>query len=179
MKSIVSISIVLSFLILSSLNLNAQQKSVAVDSLIVAAVKKDVWIPFMESYRDLDFKKLESIHSPNITRVGINMNQIETGSDYLKNLNAFFEQIKGLNYEMEIKFSIISSATTKDKVYQTGYYTIGLRADESSPFQSTGYSSFSVMSTKENGTWKISFDADQQVKITKEEFEKAGVIYKL
>lgn len=178
MKALIAISLFLLSLFFTS-QLCAQQKVVAVDSLIVEAVKKDVWIPFMESYRDLDFKKLESIHASDIMHVGVNLNQIETGVDYLKNLNAFFEQIKSLNYDMEIKFSIISSATSEDKVYQTGYYTIDLRANETSPFQSTGYSTFSVLCTKENGQWKISFDADKQVKITKEEFEKAGVVYKL
>ena len=45
-----------------------QSKPLDVDMEIVASVKKDVWIPFMESYRDLDSKKLIAIHSPDITR---------------------------------------------------------------------------------------------------------------
>lgn len=178
MKSIVAISVFLLSLFFVS-SVFAQQKTVTVDSLIVESVKKDVWVPFMESYRDLDFQKLKSIHTSDITHVGVHLNQIETGADYLKNLNAFFEQIKSLNYQMNITFSIVSSATTKNKVYQTGYYTIGLRANENASFQSTGYSSFSVLCIKENGTWKISFDADKKVKLTQEEFEKAGVVYKL
>lgn len=178
MKQLFSICLFILFLFSNSLH-SQQMKPVEVDSLIVASVKKDVWIPFMESYRDLDFKKLESIHSPDITRVSIDLNQIESGAPYLKNVGSFFERIKSLNYQMRITFSIVSSATTENRVYQTGYYTIGLRANDQQPFQSRRYSAFSVLLTKQNGSWKISFDSDKEVKLSKEEFTKSGTIYKL
>ena len=76
------------------------------------------------------------------------MNLIQSGEPYLQTLNSFFEQIKGMNYEMNIRFSIISSATSENKVYQKGYYTIGLRADKSATFRSTGYSVFTIIAEK-------------------------------
>ena len=36
-----------------------QPKLLDVNMEIVASVKEDVWIPFMESYRDLDSKKFQ------------------------------------------------------------------------------------------------------------------------
>ena len=157
-----------------------QPKPLDVDTEIVASIKKDVWIPFMESYRDLDSKKLISIHTPDITRVSVNSNKIESGSVYLENINSFFERVEKMNREMSITFSIISSATTENKVYQTGYYIFSSRA-KGEEFKPRGYSSFSVILTKDkdSGTWKIALDADKQVKFTQEEFMNSGTIYKL
>ncbi len=156
-------------------------KPVEVDSQIVASIKKDVWIPFMESYRDLDREKLISIHSLDIIRVSINLNKIESGSDYLDNLGLLFQRVKKMNRQMDITFSITSSATTADKVYQTGYYVFSSKSDEDENFTPRGYSSFNVILTKDkdSGTWKISLDADKQVKLTHEEFMNSGTIYKL
>ena len=179
MKAVITISLFLSSIFFTS-NLLAQQRPVEVDPLIVATVEKEIWIPFMESYRDLDFQKLKSLHIEDITRVSPKMNQIQSGEPYFKTLKAFFEQIKSLNYQMNIRFSIVTSATSKDKVYQTGYFTIDLKTDKQSAYQSTGYSSFSILAVKsETGTWKIAFDSDQPAKLTEEEFVKAGVVYSL
>lgn len=155
-----------------------QMKALEPNATIVEAVKNDVWVPFMESYRDLDFSKFESIHSPEITRVSLDMNKINSGEAYLKEMGGFFQQIKQVNYQMQITFSIVSSATTENTVYQTGYYTIGLRKNDQTPFQNRGYSSFGVLLTKENGKWKISMDTDKKVSLTQEEFDK-GVVYRL
>lgn len=157
-----------------------QPKPLVVDSQIVASVKKDVWIPFMESYRDLDRQKLISIHAPDITRVSINSNKIESGSDYLDNLGSMFQMVKRMNKEMSIMFSIISSATTKNKVYQTGYYIFSSRV-KGGEFKPRGKSFFSVIliKDKDTGTWKISLDADKKTQFTQEEFMNSGTIYKL
>ena len=158
-----------------------QMKPVQVDSLIVTSIKNDVWIPFMESYRELDAKKLKSIHSPDIIRVSIGMNKIESGSDYLDNLETFFQRIKKMNRQMDITFSIVSSATTEDKVYQTGYYVFSSKTKDEEHFIPGGFSFFSVMLAKDKGSgrWKISLDTDKQVQLTLEEFMKSGTIYKL
>ena len=173
MKIIAALSLTLFFFI-SNLLFSQQMQPLKVDSLVVSSVKQDVWIPFMESYRDLDFEKLKSIHTADITHVGIHLNQIESGESYLNKLGAFFKQIKDLGYQMNITFSIISSATSEHQVYQTGYYNIGFKKNDQSPYQSTGYSFFSVLISKEEGTWKIAFDSDKPVMITQEEFKKAG-----
>lgn len=150
-----------------------------VDEQIVASIKQDVWIPFMESYRSLDTEKLVSVHSSNITRVSVDVNKIESGEAYLKSLGKLFEQIKQMNIEIDIKFSIISSATSADKVYQTGYYVFSTKSKEGKSFNPMGYAAFNVILTKENGTWKISLDTDKKAKITYEEFIKSGTIYAL
>jgi hypothetical protein len=181
MKSFCSFFLVIALFFVSVSTVFAQQgKPLAVDSLIVKAVENDIWIPFMESYRDLNFEQLKSIHASEITRVSVPMNQIESGDDYWKTMGSFFEQIQKMKYQMNIRFSIVSSATSTDKVYQTGYYTIGLKANEQSPYQSTGYSSFTILAIKDaaDGKWKITFDSDAPLQITEEEFQK-GIVYEL
>lgn len=173
--------IILVFILTSNKSDAQQMTPVEVDSIIVETVKEEVWIPFMESYRELDGQKFESIYTSDVTRVSTDLNQIETGEEYFKNISSFFERIKSMNLQMDITFSIVSSATSEDKVYQTGYYSIGLRKNDNDPFQSTGYAQFIVLMEKEseNDSWKISLDTDKQVKLTKEEFIESGTIYQL
>ncbi len=148
--------------------------------MVVNAVKNDIWIPFMESYRDLDFAKLKSIHTSNITKVSPKMNQIQSGEEYLATLKAFFDQIKGLKYDMKIRFSIISSATSSNKVFQKGYYNIRLRPNKDADYRSAGYSTFIILAQKDSdGKWKISYDSDESDKITEETFISSGIIYEL
>lgn len=146
---------------------------------ITKAVYKDVWLPFMESYRELNIEKFKSIQADDLTKVAIDRNTIQNKSEYFSEIEGFFNQIEQSNRQMNIKFSLLSSATGNDKVYQTGYYRIGLRGSDSEPYQPVGYGYFTVVIKKKNGQWKLSLDADKRAAINDEEFEKSGVIYKL
>lgn len=178
MKAIFSI---LTFtVLLSSASLYAQQNGFQISNeSIIKAVKQDVWTPFLESYRDLDIQKMLSIQDPKMTRVSIDKNSVETSDSYFKSLTNFFDTMKSAGYQMNIEFSIISTAVSKDKVYQTGYYTVNIKPKNGQEFRSTGYSFFTVLLIQKEGKWKITLDADKKVNITKEKFESAGTIYKL
>lgn len=155
------------------------QRPVEVDKDIVASIKQDVWIPFMESYRELNTEKLVSVHSSKITRVSVDLHKIESGQEYLKSLGKLFNQIKQMNIDIDIKFSVVTSATSANRVYQEGYYVFSTKAKDKKSYQPMGYAAFSVILTKENGKWKISLDTDKKAKITQEEFMKSGTIYAL
>ncbi|MEX0361827.1 MAG: hypothetical protein AB3N10_12670, partial [Allomuricauda sp.] len=66
-----------STLLLLCVTISFGQKDKAVNPEIIDAIKKDVWVPFMESYNELNPNKLKSIHSPEIVRVTIDDNQIK------------------------------------------------------------------------------------------------------
>jgi len=174
------VHVFLFILILASGKVLAQQgKPVEVSNEITEAILKDVWQPFMESYKDLDIEKFKSIHANNLTRVSIDMNKIETGATYLNNIDGFFQRVKKMNRQVAITFSILSSATSDTKTYQTGYYCFSSRGSDSENFQPRGYAFFNVILIRENEVWKISMDADKKVEIDEDEFRKSGVIYKL
>ncbi len=154
-------------------------KPSAISDELTTAVAKDVWQPFMESYRELDFNKLRSIHASELTRVSIDRNTIENTTDYFNGLNSFIQNVKKMNRQMDIKFSIVSTASGEDKVYQTGYYCFSMRGNDSEAFQPMGYGYFNVVLIQEDGAWKITLDADKTAKINEEEFRKTGVVYEL
>lgn len=157
------------------------QQPLVVDQQIVESVEKDIWTPFMESYRDLDLEKFKSLHADDFVRVSVDFNEIESKSKYFETVAYFFEQLEKAGMQMDISFAILTSATTQDKVYQTGYYVISVKPKGTDNFIPQGYSFFSVLLNKgqEDGTWKIALDSDKQVELTQEEFLKAGTIYKL
>ena len=135
----------------------------------------------MESYLDLDIEKFTAIYSPEVTRVSMDLNKIESGASYFESIGSFFESITNMGFQMNIDFSILASATSENKVYQTGFYSISLRKNDKEAWQSTGYANFQVMLTNEttDASWKIVLDKDKQVKITEEEIKKAGTFYSL
>jgi len=156
-----------------------QMKPVKVSDHLIDEIRKDVWQPFMESYRDLDSEKFKSIHNSNILRITIDANKIENGSPYLNNLGNFLQQVKKMNRQVAIRFSIISTAIGADKAYQTEYYCFLSRGSDKESFAPRGYGFFNVVLGKENGKWKIEMDADKSIQIKEEKFRESGVIYEL
>jgi len=159
--------------------LGQQNKSLETSENIMESVFQDVWQPFMESYRDFDIEKFESVHAKDLTRVSISRNKIQSYADYFPEMKGFFQQIKKSGRQMDIKFAIVSSANEGDKTYQTGYYCFRSRGSDSEEFQPRGYGFFNVLLTKQDGKWKISLDADNRSTITEEEFNNSGTIYGL
>ncbi len=159
--------------------LGQKANSTASSEAIMTAVYQDIWQPFMESYRELDIEKFKSLQATDLTRVSIDRNTIQTKSNYLGEIEGFFKQFEQLNRQLDITFSILSTATGDTKVYQTGYYCISARRSNSEPFKPMGYGFFTVVLIKEAGHWKISLDADKQSAINEEEFRNSDVIYEL
>ncbi|MEM7085326.1 MAG: nuclear transport factor 2 family protein [Bacteroidota bacterium] len=175
---ILQIAVILLFFSFGSMQ-GQENEPVEGSNEVVASIFEDVWLPFMESYRALDVEKFKSIHAKDLTRVSISRNQIQSYADYFTQMEGVFKQVKESGRQMDIQFSIITSATGSHKAYQTGYYCFRSRASASEEFQARGYGFFNVLLTKENGTWKISLDSDKRADITEEEFNKSGTIYSL
>ena len=166
--------------IFSSNNIIGQEdSSMSSSENTMTSVYNDVWLPFMESYRELNIEKFKSLQANDLTRVSIDRNTIQTKSKYFDEIDGFFMQIQQANREMDIKFSMLSTATGDGKVYQTGYYCISSRGSNSESFQPMGYGFFTVVLIKKEGKWKISLDADKQATIDENEFRKSDVIYEL
>ena len=142
-------------------------------------IYNEVWLPFMQSYRNLDLEQFKALQTSDLTKVSISRNTIQSTSEYFAEIDAFFNQFKLMNRQMDIRFSILSSAFGTDKVYQTGYYAIGARTAASEQFQTMGFGYFTVVLDKTPEGWKISLDADKQTRIDEEEFRKSGTVYEL
>ena len=166
--------------ILFSTNVICQEKSAQTSSEeIIKSAYSDVWLPFMESYRDLDIEKFKSLQSDDLTRVAIDRNLIQTPSGYFQEIEGFFGQIRQAKRQMDIKFSILSNAIGENKIHQTGYYCVSSRTSETEQFKPMGYGYFTVLLTKVDERWKISMDADKRAAIDESEFRKSDVIYEL
>lgn len=146
---------------------------------VMTAAYEDVWKPFMESYRALDVAKFMSVHSEELLRVSIDGNTIQQKAEYELMMEGFFGQLNASKQQIDITFAVASTATSGDKVYQTGYYCLGMRASNAEEFVPRGCGYFNVLLIKEDGKWKIALDSDKQAILTQSEFEEAGVVYRL
>ncbi len=170
------------YLLFVVLAVQAQQRPEVepVPTQILDKIKSDVWIPFMQSYRDLDSDKIKSIHSPDIVRITIDNNKVETGQDYLDNFGGFLESVKSRGGQLGIAFSLRSTAInqSEDVAYQTGYYRFSSKREGENDLQVRGYGHFNVALRKEGGVWKLTLDSDKRVPIDAEEFN-SGTVYTL
>jgi ketosteroid isomerase-like protein len=146
---------------------------------IMISVYNDLWQPFMESYRDLDIEKFKSLQANDLTRVSIDRNTIQTKTKYFEEIEGFFKHFMKMDRQLDIKFSILSTAIGENKVFQTGYYCVGSKTIDSESFHPMGYGFFTVVLIKEDGQWKISLDADKQSDITDDEFRNSEVFYEI
>lgn len=172
--------IVLPFILLFfALNLQAQEKEISKE--VIQSIEKEVWIPFMESYKDLDSEKLKSIHANDIFRVTTDNNVVKFGLPYLEEFGGFLDQVKANEGQLGIAFSLISTALndSKDLAYQTGYYEFSSKNKGEQNLTVKGYGHFSVGLRKIDGIWKLFHDVDKRINITKEEFEKQEIVYRL
>lgn len=178
MNHLQTITLSLLLIATSSLTAFAQMQPVKTSIEDIEQIENDVWVPFMESYRDLDINKFKSIHDKNITRVTIDRNQIETGVEYFNNFEKFMGFIRSNKKRIDISFAILSTAVKDDTAYQTGYYRLR-STDEKGNFVVRNYGFFNVMLKKNNGTWNIVMDSDKSTSIENSKFDEVELIYKL
>lgn len=168
------------FLLLCSM-LSFGQKENTISEEIVAAIKKDVWIPFMESYAELNPIKLKSIHTQDIVRVTIDQNEIELGENYLEYFGGFLVNVKQQGSKVGIAFAILSTAVdeSEEMAYQTGYYRFSSLDKTSDEMVVRGYGYFNVGLRLEKGQWKIWLDSDRGSDISHSEFRNQKTLYEL
>ena len=174
-------NITLSFLLVLTLNAWGQDRLVQnpVTPEHLEEIKKDVWTPFMESYRELDAEKLQSIHTADIVRVEVDNGIIEAGDKYLGNLERFFTYVEERERQMDISFTIMTTSIGEGIGYQTGYFRVRSKDKTEDEYTPRGFGFFNVLLKKQEGKWKIAMDSDKPATITNEEFQSSEVLYTL
>lgn len=171
----------LSFFLLFFSFLVVQSQKKEVPKEILEAIKEEVWLPFMESYAELDSEKLKSIHTKDIFRVTTDNNVVKFGQPYLDEFGGFLEQVQENQGQLGIAFALLTTAINDagDLAYQTGYYEFSSKNKDDQNLTARGYGHFSVGLRKTDGVWKLSHDVDKRVDINKEKFESQEIVYRL
>lgn len=151
------------------------------EELTISAIKRDIWVPFMEAYRDYDEEKLKSIHTADIVRINIDNNRVRLGEPYLKEFAAFLPRMKENGDKVGIAFVILTTALndSKEIAYQTGYYQFQMQSKDEEELTPRGYGYFHVGLRKENGIWKIFLDSDKKVDMYPAQFKGKNTVYEL
>jgi ketosteroid isomerase-like protein len=148
------------------------------DSLL-SSVAKDIWIPFMEAYRDYDAEKIMALHTDDIIRVSEKSGTIDTGRPYIEAFGGALSRWQEEGRVMRISFAIINTSYGAGWVSQRGYYKISAKEPGDEAIIPRGYSEFNVLLRYEDGRWKFAVDSDRRVEISEEEFQGTGLVYKL
>ncbi|MDT0607673.1 hypothetical protein [Croceitalea rosinachiae] len=169
------------FLVLLPISLILQSQKREISKTLVDSIKVDVWIPFMESYAELDSEKLKSIHTTDIFRVTTDNNTVKSGLPYLDEFGGFLNQVEKDGGQLGIAFSLLTTAINDigDLVYQTGYYEFSSKNKNDENLVVRGYGKFNIGLRKIDGTWKLFLDVDKRIDISKNEFENQKIVYRL
>lgn len=170
------IAIALFFCVVTAIG---QEKEISQE--IIESIKTDIWIPFMESYAELNPDKLKGLHSKDIIRIYLSRNEIKTGESYLERFASFLNSSKEQGDKVAIAFTIRSTAVDENETlaYQTGYYKFSSKRKDDSKMVVRGYGYFTVGLKKEDDKWKLWLDSDKRTDISKEEFISEGILYEL
>ncbi|PWL38806.1 hypothetical protein DKG77_11220 [Flagellimonas aquimarina] len=157
------------------------QETKVISEETIISIKKDIWIPFMEAYANLDSEKLKSIHSADIVRIYMDQNTVENGQSYMENFGGFLDSMKQRDGRLGIAFAILSTAIDENEelAYQTGYYRFSSKRKDDAELIVRGYGLFSVGIKKIDGVWKLWLDSDKRINIDAAEFNNQDIIYEL
>lgn len=116
-----------------------------------------IWLPFIESYNNMDADAFNKLHSDDMLR--ITNNGISSGIDYKRKIIERFNsnKSKGIIKQLEIYFE--DRQVSQNKAYEIGYYKLSITRPASKNLDYY-YGRFHVLSDKINGQWYIIQDQD-------------------
>ena len=158
---------------------NAQWAPPLVPDTLLSSIEQDIWIPFMEAYRDYDAEKIMSLHTKDVIRVSEKSGTIDSGESYIQAFGQAVSRWQEEGRVMRISFSIINTSYGPGLVSQRGYYKVSAKEPGDEKIIPRGYSEFNVLLRHENGGWKFAVDSDRRVEITEEDFQATGLVYEL
>ena len=150
-----------------------------VPDTLLKSIEEDIWLPFMEAYRDYDADKIMSLHTDDIIRVSEKSGTIDTGRPYITDFGNALVRWQEQGRKMRIAFSIINTSFGQGLVSQRGYYRISAQNPGEDSITPRGYSEFAVLLRHEGGKWKFAIDTDRRVEISEEDFKATGLVYEL
>jgi ketosteroid isomerase-like protein len=144
--------------------------SAQADSLL-KQINEQVWKPFIQAFNTYDSERFMSVHSPEVTRVIRDGNQVFGFEEYKRQHSKGDREQKSSNFKRTLELRFTQRIAANDRAFETGYFQfIGVRSNGE---QVKAYGRFHVLLRKENGTWKILMDSDAREDANEQNFMKA------
>ena len=131
------------------------------DSLaLVKEINRQIWIPFAESWNNMDFVAFNALHMADIKRINA-YGGIRIGERYKKSNEEGFLRTISKGDKRSIRFRFDSRIVSAQMAYETGIYEVTIvpnKNNNSAERKYYGY--FHVLLQKEEGHWRIAQDWD-------------------
>ena len=143
------------------------------------AIDHDVWLPFIDAYKNLDITKYLSLHTEDFIRATGGQNgSLRNKKEYSTSVQSQFTENKNNKQNIAIAFSFFERNANETTASERGIYRYSITHDngETQHF----YGKFHVFLRKINGIWKIvvDYDSDEDGTIGEEDFEKGDLEWK-
>lgn len=162
--------LILFSILFSSFNLFGQAED------IQAAINKDVWYPFMESYAAQDADAFMAIHTEDVIRVSRDGKRIQVGEEYAESMARNTQHNKAKQRSRTIEFSFLERIAKEDVAFEVGYYKV--ISSEPGKETKTYIGKFHVILKKVEDKWQIFVDSDTSNKdsMTIEDFNSGDIL---
>jgi len=138
---------------------------------VLQEINRDIWLPFIESYNELDAEKFMAIHSEDLVRVPRDAKRIFGYEQYKKNNEEYWKRGRENGRTREIDFAFLERIYNRTMASEIGIFRVINEKDTEK--EETYYGKFHVILLKKEGKWKIRMDSDSNEgnTIDKEDFE--------
>ena len=137
---------------------------------IVADLRRDIWVRFVEAYENLDIKAFADVHDPGLLRAeGAGW---AGGFDaYVERVGAFFADMTAKGADLRIGFRFVEHVTSDEIASQRGVYRI-VMAVPGEP-ELTFYGRFHTFARRSAGRWRIVVDYDTNADVGADDYDRA------
>jgi ketosteroid isomerase-like protein len=135
-------------------------------------INRDIWVPFIEAYASGNAEKYLALHSKDFIRGTGNDEKLTDLSGYSVSVKQMFKNLQESGAKVKIDFRFLKRMANAQSGFEVGIYQFtAINAKGESQYY---YGKFTVVSRKENGTWKIlvDYDSDEEGIIDAESFKK-------
>lgn len=138
-------------------------------------INKEVWLPFIETYTNLDAEGFMAIHTEDVIRIIRDDKNIRVGEEYAISQRESSKRSKANKATRNIQFSFIDRFAKGDIAVESGYYKVKWKSGDQ---EGISYGAFEVILKKVDGHWKIFIDSDtsQNNTLTEADFQKGAVL---
>ena len=136
----------------------APQWGISQSTEVLQEINRDIWLPFIESYNELDAEKFMAIHSEDLVRVPRDAKKIFGYEQYKKNNEEYWKRGREEGRTRDIDFAFLERIFSKTMASEIGIFQV--INEKGTVKEETYYGKFHVILLKKEGKWKIRMDSD-------------------
>jgi ketosteroid isomerase-like protein len=125
---------------------------------ILEELNRDVWHPFVRTYRALDADAFLALHHTDLIRASGTANEVHDFAGYAAQIREFFAMVAGFGDAIMIDFRFHERIAAGDVASERGVFRLSVTPATGRP--RTRYGRFHTYARRVDGRWRLASDYD-------------------